>query len=148
MAFQPAPAGLPQWTGPLAQTPLGRMISGSVGRLLELRSDLNVTDQQRGEIRDVIVSHRSEIASTVKSVREKRTAVRDLVRADDAEEAQIRAAADELGKAIGDAAVKAAKLRKEIAPILTDEQHELIDQFLEKNDSAANSFLDAATQGQ
>jgi Spy/CpxP family protein refolding chaperone len=124
------------------------MISGSIGRLLVLRSEMNVTDEQRAQIRDVLVSRRPAIAETVKSVRDKRVVLRDAVLSGKADEAQIRAAADELGKAIADAAVKASKLRNEIAPILTEEQRGLIKKFLEENDAAVDKFLTNAANGQ
>lgn len=133
---------------PLANTPIGKMISGSIGRLLVLRSEMNVTDEQRAQIREVLVSHRPAIAETVKSVRDKRVALRNAVLLGEASEEQIRAAADELGKAIADAAVKGSKLRGEIAPILTEEQRGLIRCFLEENDAAVDKFLTQAAEGQ
>ena len=147
MAVNPGlwPAG--GWHGPLANTPLGRTITGCLGRVLTLRSDLNITDEQRQQIRDVIVSHRAEIASTVKSVRVKRVALRDLVRSDKAEKSEIRTAAAALGQAVGDAAVKAAELRGEIAPLLSQDQRAKIDKFFMENDAAINDFLDAAAKG-
>jgi Spy/CpxP family protein refolding chaperone len=139
-----APAG---FKCPLADTPLGRMVSGCVGRLLVLRSEMNVTPEQKAKIRDVLVSHKPQIAQTVKSVRDKRVVLRDAVLSGKADEAQIRAAADDLGKAIADAAVKASKLRNEIAPILTEEQRHLIGKFLKDNDEAVNKFLEKAAEG-
>ncbi|MHB8900238.1 MAG: Spy/CpxP family protein refolding chaperone [Thermoguttaceae bacterium] len=132
---------------PLANTPVGKMITGCIGRLMVLRSELNVTDEQRAQIGEVLVSRRSAIAETVKSVRDKRVVLRDAVLSGKADEAQIRAAADELGKAIGDAAVKASKLRGEIAPILTQEQREQIRTFFQENDAAVDKFLTQAAQG-
>lgn len=129
---------------PLADTPLGRFVTGRLGRLLVLRSELNVTAEQRDQIRAVVVSHRPEIAATVKTLHQKRATLRDAVLAQEADEAKIRAAADELGKAVGDAAVKAAKLKREVAPILTAEQRERIGQFLAEHDASLNAFLDKA----
>jgi len=147
MAVSPelGPAGV--WRGPLANTPLGRTITGCLGRVFTLRSDLNITDEQRQQIRDVMVSHRAEIASTIKSVRDERVALRDLVRSENAEESEIRTAADALGQAVGDAAVQAAKLREEIAPLLSQDQRAKIDKFLMENDAAINAFLATAAKG-
>jgi len=133
--------------GPLANTPLGRTIAGCFGRVITLRSDLNVTAEQRQQIREVILSHRSEIAATAKSVRDQRVALRDLVRSDQANETQIRAAADALGQAVSDAAVKVVALRGEIAPLLNDAQRATIDKFLMENDVAINAFLDSVMKG-
>lgn len=143
MAVNPAAGPTSLWRN----SPLGRTIAASFGRVLTLRSDLNVTDEQRQQIRDVLVSHRAEIATTVKSVRDKRVALRDLVRSDKAEKSQIRSAADELGQAVSDAAVKAVELRGKIAPLLSQDQRATIDKFLMENDAAINAFLDAAVKG-
>lgn len=147
MAVGPAvgPAGCLR--GPLANTPLGKTIAGCFGRVITLRSDLNVTAEQRQKIRDVVMSHRSEIAATAKSVRDQRVALRDLVRSDQADTAQIRAAADALGQAVSNAAVKAVALRGEIAPLLNDDQRATIDKFLTENDAAINAFLDSVIKG-
>jgi hypothetical protein len=87
-----------------------------------LRSDLALTDAQRMQVRELLVQHRAEIATTVKSVRDCRVELRDTVLRGDADEDTIKSAADKLGAAIAAAAVKAAKLRNNLAPILTDEQ--------------------------
>lgn len=79
-------------------------------------------------------------------MREKRTALRDAVLTGDADEAQIRSAASQLGDAMADAAVKASKLRNEIAPILTEEQQHLIHDFLKENDAAVDKFLQTAAK--
>jgi len=92
----------------------------------------------------VLVRHRSEIATTVHAVRAKRLALRDAVLAENADEATIRAAAGELGDEIADAAVKASKLKAQVAPILTSEQRKLIGQFLADQDQAVDRFLDQA----
>jgi Spy/CpxP family protein refolding chaperone len=131
----------------LVNTPLGRLVSGTVGRFLVLRSEVNLTEQQRHQIRDVMVSHRAEIAATVKSVREQRLALRKAVLAEKTDEAAIRTAAEGLGKAIGDASVKAAKLRGELAPVLSAEQKELIHKFLAENEAVVSKFLDKVAQG-
>jgi Spy/CpxP family protein refolding chaperone len=142
-----AATALPSWRQ-LADTPVGRLISGNLGRLLVLRSEMNVTSEQRAEIRGLLVGHRSQIAATVKSVREKHLVLRDAVLADQPDEGNIRAAASDLGVALGDAAVKAAKLRGELAPILTDEQRELIRQFRQERDESIDEFLAKAIKGE
>ena len=44
----------------LADTPLGRFVSGQIGHLLVLRSKLNVTAEQREQIVAIVQSHRAE----------------------------------------------------------------------------------------
>ncbi len=62
----------------------------------------------------------------LKPVAEKRRALRDATLAENPNEATIRDAADELGKAIGDAAVVGSKIKAEIHKVLTPEQQEKI----------------------
>jgi len=138
------PAGWDKF--PLVGSPIGKMVSGTIGRLMVLRSELNITAEQKAEIRDVLLDRRPQIAETVMSVRAKRLVLRNAVLTGETDEAKIRAAAAELGTAIGEAAVKAVKLRNEIAPVLTDEQRQMIGEFLQENDAAVDRFLDRAAE--
>ncbi len=145
-ASGPASAPGAGWLkGPAANTPLGRLVTASLGRLLVLRSELELTAEQRRQIRDVLVGHRAQIAQTVKSVRDKRVVLRDAVLQGQSDE-QIRAAAAELGTQIAEASVKAAKLRNQLAPILTEQQRKRIGQFIADQDQAVGRFLEQAGQ--
>jgi len=44
--------------------------------------------------------------------------------------------------------VKAAKLKRQIAPILTDEQRQSVRKFLDQQDEAVVKFLEKASSGQ
>jgi Spy/CpxP family protein refolding chaperone len=137
--------GLGHWLA--AHPKVQRLVSGEFGRLLVLRSDLNVTDEQRAEIRKVVGSHRGEIVATVKSVRSKRVALRDAVLGGK-DEAAIRAAAGEFSQAIADASVKAGKLRNELAPIMSEEQRQMIKKFFADSDRSADNFLGQVSKEQ
>jgi Spy/CpxP family protein refolding chaperone len=126
--------------------PLRMLFSGQVGRLLTLRSELDLSAEQRGEIRDVFKNHKQELATAMKPVAAKRRALRDATLAEQTNEATIRQAADELGKAIGDAAVVGAEIRSEIHQVLTPEQRARVSQFREQSDSAVDHFLDDAAK--
>ena len=94
------------------------------------------------QIRGIVKSHRQEIASVLKPVAEKRRALRDATLAENASEATIHAAANELGKAIGDAAVVGSKIKAEVHQVLTPEQREKITQFRQQTETAVDRFLD------
>jgi Spy/CpxP family protein refolding chaperone len=138
----------PATSGPvahrLAGTPLGKFLSGRIGRAMVLRSELDLTPEQTKALRSTIKAHRAEIAQTIAPVAAKRRALRDAVLSDTTDEAAIRSAADDLGKAIGDAAVKAAKLRKVLVEKVkpTPEQVAKIKAFRADNDQAAVEFLE------
>jgi Spy/CpxP family protein refolding chaperone len=121
--------------------PLRMLVSGQFGRLLTLRSELGITTEQREQIRGIVKSHRQEIAAALKPVADKRRALRDATLAEDANQAAIRAAADELGKAIGDAAVVGSKVKVEVREVLTPEQREKITEFRQQSETAVDKFL-------
>src|SRR4029077_1724160 len=84
--------------------PLRMLLSGQIGRLLTLRSEVNLTAYQREQIHGIVKSHKQELVTAMKPVAEKRRALRDATIAEHPDEAAIRTAASDLGKAIGDAA--------------------------------------------
>lgn len=134
--------------GRLANTPLGRLVTGNLGRLLVLRSEMNLTDGQREKIKVVLVEHKPEIASAAKGVWEKRNALRDAVLDEKSDDAAVRKAADELGKAIGDAAVLGRKIRGQVAPILTDPQRKLVKECRADCQQATARFFEDAVKAQ
>ena len=120
----------------------GMLVSGQFGRLLTLRSELGITTEQREQIRGIVKSHRQEIAAVLKPVAEKRRALRDATLAENPNDAAIHAAANELGKAIGDAAVVGSKIKAEVHKVLTPEQREKITQFRQQSETAVDKFLE------
>jgi Spy/CpxP family protein refolding chaperone len=129
-------------------SPLCNLVMGSIGRLMVLRSELNVTGEQNAKIHEVLADREKEIAGQMKEVWQKRNALRDLVLSGKGDEAAIRKAADDLGKEIGNAAVLGTKLRNQIAPVLTAEQRELLKKFRDDNDAAAERFFDKMIKGE
>jgi Spy/CpxP family protein refolding chaperone len=130
--------------GRFANTPLGKLIAGNVGRWMVLQSELDLTDQQRELVRTIVVLHRSEILTVAQGVWEKRTALRKQVLSEQRDEAAIRRAADELGKAIGDASVLASRIASEARPVLTEDQIKMIGQCHADCDDAVARFFEKA----
>ena len=121
--------------------PFVRFIRGEIGRFMVLRSQLDLTDAQRDQIKTILQAHKAEIVQVIQPIVEKRRALRDAVCAPNPDEQAIRTASDDLGKAIGDAAVLASKLKQQIAPILTDEQRQQIHDFRSQSDNAVDDLL-------
>ena len=142
----PGPVAAKARHGWMAHTPLGKFLTGQLGRLMVLRSDLSVTDQQRADIKKILVTHKSEVVNQIKALWQKRVALRNAVLAEKTDEKAIRKAADNLGKAIGDAAVLAAKLKGQVAPILTSEQKGLVKKFLADSDKATDKLFGQPAQ--
>jgi len=107
----------------------GRQRGQRGGRLRARAKELDLTDEQKAEIREIVKSHAEEIKAAKEAVEAKRQALRDLVRADKVDESAIRKAADELGTAIGNGAVLRAKVRAEIREVLTEEQRAKADEM-------------------
>lgn len=127
---------------------IGRMIRAQIGRAMTLKAELNLTDAQRGAIRESLKSHKSEIAGALKPVVEARRELRDAVLAEKTDDAAIRKAADDLGKRIGDAAVVMAKVKADVMDKaqLTPEQVEKIADFRAESDASIDNFLSEAAQ--
>ncbi len=128
--------------GGFRDSAIGKFIHGEIGRIMVLHSELNLTAEQKAAFRSTIASHKKEIAETAAPVIAKRKALLHAVLAEK-DDATIRAAADDLGKAIGDAAVKAARLHHELkAKVkLTDEQIATIKKFHAETDEAVDHLL-------
>jgi Spy/CpxP family protein refolding chaperone len=121
--------------------PLRTFMGGQIGRMMTLRAELGVTSEQRAEIRKIVASHRSEIAAVAKPIVAKRRALREATLAANPDEAAIRAAANDLGQSIGDAAVLAAKVKPEVFKVLTPEQQKKVEEFRTDSDSAVDRFM-------
>jgi Spy/CpxP family protein refolding chaperone len=130
------------------ERPFLRFIRGQIGRFMVLRSELDLTSDQKQQIADILKAHKSEIVQAVQPVVEKRKALRDAVTAANPDEKAIRAAADDLSKSIGDAAVVASRINQLINPILTDKQRQQIHDFRSQSDSAVDDFFAKIAQQQ
>ena len=136
-----APADLSAPAAQYADRPLARLIRGQIGRWMVLSSQLDLSQDQKQQIASILKSHKAEIVQAVEPIVEKHRALREAVLAPNPDEKAIRAAADDLGHSIGDAAVLASKIRGEIAPILTDQQRQEIQDFRSQSDHAVDDFL-------
>lgn len=142
-----APAAMSKYGEGFGHGALRKLIEGNLGRWMVLRSELNLTQAQRTKIHQAVGSHRTEIAKTAKEVWEKRTALREAV-ANGQDETAIRQAAEQLGKAIGDAAVLASRVRGEVQPMLTEAQHKMIADTRQANIRSVEEFFNEATKVQ
>jgi Spy/CpxP family protein refolding chaperone len=125
-----------------SNSPFGRMVIGNIGRLLVLRSELNVTDEQRKNIAAEIKSHKNDFGPLAKDIFARRQALREAVLNKPGDEKAIMAAANDLGKAIGNAAILASKVAAKVKPMLTEDQQERLKNFKTGSDSAINSWID------
>jgi Spy/CpxP family protein refolding chaperone len=113
----------------MADTPLGQHVTGTIGRVLVLRSELGVTAEQREQIRATVLEHAPDLVETAQGVVHKWRTLGDAVLAEEIDEKAIRNAAAEFGATIGDAAIARAKLVREVRGVLSNEQIDAIKEF-------------------
>lgn len=132
----------------LADKPVARLIQSVIGRKLILRSKMNVTDEQREKIRGIVESHKPRIVQAVKPIVTSKRALSEAVSAETTDQAAIRAACDQLGRSLGDAAVLGAQVRKEVLAVLTDDQRRLLDTFRSEVTSDVDAWLAELSSGE
>jgi Spy/CpxP family protein refolding chaperone len=87
---------------------------------------LDLTDGQQAQIRDILKNHADEIEAHVKSAMEARRALHDAILVQPTDEAAIRQRAVTLGDVHEDGAMLFAKIRAEVWPLLTAEQQQKV----------------------
>jgi Spy/CpxP family protein refolding chaperone len=122
-------------------SPIRLLITGQIGRLMTLRSELNLSADQRAKIKSIVQSHRQEIVAVARPIVDKRRALRDAVNAPSPDEKTIRAAANDLASSIGDAAVLASKVKAEVRGVMTPDQSSKLNDFRKASDGAVDRFI-------
>ena len=97
------------------------MRGGPLGFGLPLR-ELQLTDAQQQQIRDIRSRHETQIREAASRVESAREAQRKAVEAIPANEAQITAVTQDLVQAEVDVAIQASRLNTEVWSVLTSEQ--------------------------
>jgi Spy/CpxP family protein refolding chaperone len=127
-------------------SPLGKLIQGQFGRILTLRSELNLTPEQRSQIRQIVQDNKQQIAQLASMIIEQRRTLRDLASDANANEKTIRQVADQMGKMIGDAAILAGQLRQKVLAVMTDEQRVLLANAQADREGAVDRWLKEIAQ--
>lgn len=100
--------------GPRAGLPLGQ---------------LDLTDTQREQVRQLTRQHREQTRPFMDQLRKAQDAQRQAIETLPLDEGRIRAAAQELARAQADLAVQHARLRSEIYALLTPDQQQRLQQL-------------------
>jgi len=115
-----------------------------------LAKQLDLSDAQRGQIREILKNHADEIESHVKSAMDARRALHDAILVQPTDEPTIRQRAQELGNVHADGALLFARIRSEVWPILSSDQQQkmatLHSHMREHSDEALKS-LDSFLRG-
>ena len=118
--------------GPRGQEFGGQGAMGMAGSVMRLQKELNVTDEQREQIRAIMEANRETGRAVMEKMRDAHQALRELAESDEVNEAAIRAKAAEVGAALGDSALMQAKVRKNIRAVLTADQIKKLDEMRDK----------------
>jgi periplasmic protein CpxP/Spy len=84
--------------------------------------ELDLTDDQKAQLKTIADSHREEFRAAGEKVRAAREGMRALVQADSLDESAIRAKSTEIAAAEADIMILNAKVRQESLQVLTSEQ--------------------------
>jgi Spy/CpxP family protein refolding chaperone len=101
---------------------------------------LNLTDDQKAQIKTILRSEKDTLKPLLGQLHSARENLRAAIRASNANETTVRAAAARVAAVEADLAVERMKIYGKIAPILTDEQRQQISD-VEQN---ADDFTDRA----
>lgn len=128
-------------TTPATSGPIRKLIQGQVGKFFAMKSELNLTDDQKQKIREIVLQHKQEIAAVAKPLSEKHRALRSAAMADQSDDKAIRAAADDMAKSIGDAAILAAKIKAEVRTVLTPTQQQKVQEFRKSTEDVVDQVI-------
>jgi Spy/CpxP family protein refolding chaperone len=140
-ADAPENAAHPKWT----ESPMGRLILGQITRVISLDSQMSVTPDQRKAILAVIEKHKVELIGDIKVLVANHRELQLLVLSENPSADDIRLAATDFGNAVGDTAVLLAKIHREIAPILTDQQKAALKKYRVDTADAVDQWLSDIT---
>lgn len=114
--------------------------SGHGGWLQHIANKLNLTADQRTQIKAALAGEKDALPPLLTAVHDARKNLRDAIRSGDATEASVRAASARVSAAEADLAVERMKLYGKIAPVLTDAQREQLADMQQR----ADDFVDHA----
>ena len=120
----------------------------NVGRLLVLRSELNLGDEQREQIKQGFQRHRVELASDIQHLVAQRLALRSAMLAARIDPIAIRERASAVGEAIGETAVTMAHVVADVRAVLTPTQRDRIRITREAMDGEVDRCLREAVQAE
>jgi Spy/CpxP family protein refolding chaperone len=101
---------------------------------------LNLTNGQKAQIKTILRSEKDTLKPLLGQLHSARENLRAAIRASEANETTVRAAAAKVAAVEADLAVERMKIYGKIAPILTDEQR----QQLSEIEQRADDFVDRA----
>jgi len=109
--------------------------------LKRVAEKLNLTGDQRTQIKAVLAGEKDTLAPLLATLHEARKNLRAAIRASDANETSVRAAAAKVAAAETDLAVERMKIFGKIAPILTDAQRQQLADLQQHADEFVDNVI-------
>ena len=136
-------AALLNLSGGLTTVSLGAdaAIPAHGGRFHRLAQRLNLTDDQKAQIKAVLQSERDTLKPLLGQLHTARANLRAAIQATGATETTVRAASARVAAVEADLAVERMKIFARIAPILTDEQRQRLSELEQRADDFANRAI-------
>jgi periplasmic protein CpxP/Spy len=135
--------GMERRGGMMLHKGMGPMQGPGVG--LPLRQ-LDLTDQQRAQVRTIMESHQQEFRALGERMREAHRALNQAVTAPAVDEGAIRAASATLAEAQADGAVLRARVHAEVFNVLTPEQQQRAGQLRQQFEQRRDERLEQRRQ--
>jgi protein CpxP len=126
----------------------GHFGRGGFGSPMAVLRQLDLSDDQRAQVRQVMDSHRDELQAVGERVRAAQRAQRDAVASTQFDEQAVRTKAAELAAAEADAAVLRAKVHSEVFAVLTPEQQAKAAELKAQREARAQQFRERMKQRQ
>jgi Spy/CpxP family protein refolding chaperone len=122
----PAPAVAQDTNGQQQPAPrrVARMQHRGAQPMLRGMRQLNLTEEQRQQVRDTMQRHRDELKALGAQLRAARQALRTATDAEVVDQGAVRAATSQMAEAQAQGALLRAKIRQEVFALLTPEQQE------------------------
>jgi Spy/CpxP family protein refolding chaperone len=101
----------------------------------KMGSELNLSDKQKQDIRDICAKSRTQVEPLMKQLRAEHRSLRTLIHADTINEAAIRAQSNKIAAIMADVAVQHAQTAGKVRALLTPEQAQKLKAIQAKRDS-------------
>jgi periplasmic protein CpxP/Spy len=128
--------------------PFGGGFGFGRGPGLEVLRQLDLTDQQKEQIRGIMQSHRNDFQQVREKIRTAFEAQRAAAEATPPDEATIRAKATDVASAEADMIVLASKVRAEVFQVLTPEQQAKAQELKTQREQRREQWLQQRQQKQ
>ncbi len=120
---------------------MARLVHEGMERMHEIRSELDLTDEQCERIEQVIEENRAGMRAAVLSVIKARGSLMEAVLENGTDQSAIRAECDLLGDTVGDAAATFTGIAAQVRSELTQEQVDRLHGIMAESHDRLDEFL-------